>query len=344
MDKAEDYLPPPAIASNSHNNIPKKTTFDNGVRVHWARFKKTIGTGSVPSESLIEGESTTESTSRYGHGYTHCVNPNMTTAEDDEEVDEIVVDNTFVMDENKSATQGSEFGGGMVSPERSGTGTHMTPGTDRGSFTQESEGFIERNFILSSIRYRLWPLFHHFFFNKFHDPSVELHYQKEVYYQTMGLKFWGSIFIILNWVLLCILLKQGTVWFLSPALPFFSDALFKPYFIETISMPDRVFYYAVSYILYRENYLSITIPKFSPVLCVPLPIFVMFDWPKLRPMVWQIYLLLSVWSWANYRKLLTLTAHDSPVLISMICYIFRAYNASALRYLQRIRAGIELSK
>ena len=203
----DEQLPPPATSFRA-GSVTKKATFDNGVRVHWARFKRKMGNGSAPSESLMEGETMTDSSNRrWGNGTLHQLPIGSTAPDDDADVDEIVVDNNFVMDGGKSVTQGSEPG---ISLEKSaGSATHGTHATDRDSFTQDTEGFLDRSAFLSAIRYRFWPILYQFFLIKFYDPTVEAHYQKEAYYQTKSLRMWGGVFIILNWVLVCILIPRG---------------------------------------------------------------------------------------------------------------------------------------
>jgi osomolarity two-component system, sensor histidine kinase SLN1 len=215
MSQSEEaeQLPPPATSVRTAS-VVKKTTFDTGVRVHWARFKKRIGNGSAPSESLLEGETTTESSSRrWGPGPFPTSAHYSNAPDDDEEVDEIVVDSNILMEGAKSVTQGSEPG---ISAEKSGNGsaTHGTHATDRDSFNQDTGGWLDRSAFLSAIRYRFWPIVHQFFFTKFYEPSVETHYQKEAYYQTKSLRMWGGMFIILNWVLVCILIPRG--WYSIP--------------------------------------------------------------------------------------------------------------------------------
>ncbi|ELU41129.1 hypothetical protein AG1IA_04832 [Rhizoctonia solani AG-1 IA] len=64
----------------------------------------------------------------------------------------------------------------------------------------------------------------------------------------------------LNWVLATSLLSQ------------------QPYILG-----DKIFVYGV-----------------APVLTVPLPVFITFDWPRTRPWIYQIWLAAAVWSWACY--------------------------------------------
>ncbi|KAF8684902.1 His Kinase A (phosphoacceptor) domain [Rhizoctonia solani] len=113
------------------------------------------------------------------------------------------------------------------------------------------------------LRYRIWPVIERFFSLHFHDPVSEAQYIKETFYTHKTLAFWASCFLILNWVLATSLLSQ------------------QPYILG-----DKIFVYGV-----------------APVLTVPLPVFITFDWPRTRPWIYQIWLAAAVWSWAWYNTM-----------------------------------------
>ncbi|KAG8901542.1 hypothetical protein FRB99_005224 [Tulasnella sp. 403] len=295
ISRSERGLPPPAIASSSGNNdilnsTPptnatngKKTTFDDGfpsvLRVHWSRFKKRLGNGSALSESLIEvTESNTGSESAARRNPDH---PNTTDAQnDDEEVDEIVVDNNFWSGSggSKSFTQPSERGG--ATPDKSGaSGTHATHLTD-GDSVHEHEGFSAVVNAFEAFAYRLRNAFNRFFFTSFYDPPSEAQYRRETYYQSKGLAFWGSLFIVLNWILVCALIQK-----------------------ESMILPDKIFYWAV-----------------SPCLCIPLPILVIFDWPRKFPIAWQSFMSISIWTWAAYMMTIAWPSLLDLILLELCGY------------------------
>ncbi|CAE6458104.1 unnamed protein product [Rhizoctonia solani] len=111
------------------------------------------------------------------------------------------------------------------------------------------------------LRYRIWPVIERFFSLHFHDPISEAQYTKETFYTHKTLAFWASCFLILNWVLATSLLSQ-----------------------QTYILGDKIFVYGV-----------------APVLTVPLPVFITFDWPRTRPWIYQTWLAAAVWSWAWYN-------------------------------------------
>ncbi|CAE6443002.1 unnamed protein product [Rhizoctonia solani] len=111
------------------------------------------------------------------------------------------------------------------------------------------------------LRYRIWPVIERFFSLHFHDPVSEAQYIKETFYTHKTLAFWASCFLILNWVLATSLLSQ-----------------------QTYILGDKIFVYAV-----------------APVLTVPLPVLITFDWPRTHPWIYQVWLAAAIWSWAWYN-------------------------------------------
>ncbi|KAG9016698.1 hypothetical protein FRB90_002453 [Tulasnella sp. 427] len=267
-------LPPPALASRrsrasgTGSGTKKTATFDdeenarlsNRVRVHWAKFKKRLGAGSALSESLIEVTETSNSESagrRYVTG-----RDNNDDATEDEEVDEIVVDNQFWLDaSSKSATLPSEKG--AQTPEKSGaSGTHGASGlTDGESIHEPTTGAMAAFHKVEWFYYRVRHALAHFFFTSFYDPASETQYKKETYWQGKGLAIWGATFILLNWILVCILISK-----------------------ENMIFSDKMFYYVI-----------------CPCLAVPLLPIVAYDWPRRFPATYQLFMTLSVWSWAGYN-------------------------------------------
>jgi osomolarity two-component system sensor histidine kinase SLN1 len=73
--------------------------------------------------------------------------------------------------------------------------------------------------------------------------------------------------------------------------------LTKPYIL-----PDLIFIFGVAPFLTVR---SISLPpnKFLTHAQVPLPIFIIFDWPRTRPWIYQAWLASAVWSWGFYNIL-----------------------------------------
>ncbi|KAG8901544.1 hypothetical protein FRB99_005226 [Tulasnella sp. 403] len=280
-----DVLPPPVVAGTSGTpnaadtaapapaSTSKKTTFTedgfpNVMRVHWSRFKKRLGNGSNLSESLLEiTESNAGSEARRGgtaNSETQVASPlgNNEKDHDEEEVNEIVVDNHFAIDPaSKSVTQPSDHGG---TPDKSGgSGTHGTHLTD-GDSIHEHDGLWVCLSLINALRYRLWIVLDRFFFTTFYDQAAEAQYKRETYFQLKGLALAGSLVLVLNWVLICILIPR-----------------------ESMIRADKIFYWAI-----------------APVLVIPVPMMIIYDWPKDRPWIYQCLMSFSVWSWGAYSLLL----------------------------------------
>ncbi|CAE6417607.1 unnamed protein product [Rhizoctonia solani] len=265
-----DDLPQPAIASP----VRKTTRFQTGLKVHWARFKSQLGTGSALSESAIEasaGEST-EGSSNYrryieksGGRNTPAVGP-----ADDGPVDEIVVDNQFLAPGEKSVTQPSEVGDKQYTPEGHNSHQHATeprlnshgiPASDS-YFEGTANSIWDKHPILVALRYRILPFLWRFFNLSFHDPEAESHYLKERYYTKKRLAFFTSLFFVLNWILALALIPRP---------------------LQTI---DHIFYYGI-----------------APAITVPGPLFIVFDIYRRAPWFYQLWLTSQTYMWAFYNLL-----------------------------------------
>lgn len=141
------------------------------LRVHWARFKRHLGTGTAPSSSsVIGGDESTAGESTYYRNRSGA-------GPDDEkgEVDEVVVDREWIHDLKSSIISPSEL------PEGMGGEASYAPGgtaTDHDSTAYHS-GVWGLAMPLLLLRYRLWPMLVNFFCTKFFDEKSESHYKKE---------------------------------------------------------------------------------------------------------------------------------------------------------------------
>ncbi|QRV74014.1 protein-histidine kinase [Ceratobasidium sp. AG-Ba] len=268
--------PSPSVASVDDAALPKPATapqparkaarFETaGLRVHWARFKHHLSTGSALSESVLDATAeSTEASSTYRRYVEKNGKPPPGSAPvDDGPVDEVVVD-------NQSVTQPSEAGdnrhlSGDLPSHQHNTETrlnsHGIPASDS-YFEGTVSSFWDRSPILVCIRYRILPFLWRFFNLSFHDPEAEAHYLKERYYTKKRLAFFASLFFILNWVLACALVPR----------PF-----------ETI---DYVFYYGI-----------------ATAMTIPGPFLIIFDGYRRAPVAYQIWLTLQTYMWAFYNLL-----------------------------------------
>ncbi|KDR80820.1 hypothetical protein GALMADRAFT_241276 [Galerina marginata CBS 339.88] len=190
-------LPPPVLQSSaaSQSRRRKKSARINGLSVHWARFKKRLGTGTAPSSSSQIGESAAE------HSYTR----RMEMSETSDYVDEVVVDRTWT-DEIKSSISHSEHGG---SPEKSGGSHPPERASDHDSIIDD--GFWNLSTPLTILRYRTWPFIMEIFSSRFLDEKAEEHYAQESWFLKKSLAIWASLWLIVNWVLGCIFIPHNPI-------------------------------------------------------------------------------------------------------------------------------------
>ncbi|EKM50704.1 uncharacterized protein PHACADRAFT_188239 [Phanerochaete carnosa HHB-10118-sp] len=156
----------------------------------------------------------------------------------------------------------SDHGG---SPEKShGSNPQLGHGgtsTDRDSLAIHADGCWANYTLLIWLRYRIWPAAYGFFYTHFLDEKSENHYRKENWFLRKSLALWAAGFYIVNWAL--------AVAF-TPKHP--GD------------LADIIFFYGI-----------------SPALTFPLFFMVVYDFPRDRPVLYQIYLACSTWMWSIYQ-------------------------------------------
>ncbi|KAF8806887.1 hypothetical protein BYT27DRAFT_7140360 [Phlegmacium glaucopus] len=163
-----------------------KSPHFEGLSIHWARFKRRIGTGTAPSSSSQIGESAAESS------YIQRTE----TIQENGIVDEVVVDH---------------HGG---SPAKSGESHQFNAGgSDHDSVVYE--GFWNMCFPLAIIRWRTWPFVMEIFSSRFIDEKSEQHYAQETWFLKKSLALWASLWLIVNWVLGCVFIPHNPIVFLD---------------------------------------------------------------------------------------------------------------------------------
>ncbi|KAF8159373.1 hypothetical protein B0H34DRAFT_703185 [Crassisporium funariophilum] len=198
-------LPAPVVqnsAASAHTRrTRRKSVRVNGLSVHWARFKKRIGTVTAPSSSSLIGESAAE------NSYTRRME--MAQGENDN-VDEVVVDRIWT-EEIKSSVSHSDHG---ASPEKSG-GSHQINAAASDHDSVVYDGFWSLWTPLAIIRWRTWPFIMEIFSSRFIDEKSEQHYAQESWFLKKSLALWASLWLIANWVLGCIFIPHNPVAFLD---------------------------------------------------------------------------------------------------------------------------------
>ncbi|KAF8892172.1 hypothetical protein BD779DRAFT_1784373 [Infundibulicybe gibba] len=248
-------LPAPVLQSQASQSIsarrPKRKSARIGLTVHWARFKKRIGTGTAPSSSSLVGDSAGDS------AHAPQLNGTGKRQDDDQDiVDEVVVDRMW-SGEIKSSISHSDHG---ASPEKSGGSHQNAPGTsDHESLTPEGCWTIWAPLVI--LRWRIWPIILEIFSPRFLDEKSEQHYRQENWFLKKSLALWASLWLIANWVLGCS-------------------------FVPGFNLMDKIFYFGI-----------------APLLSLPVGLMVMFDWPRDRSIIYQCFLILSIWCWPFYQVL-----------------------------------------
>ena len=239
-DRDHGQLPPPVLASSTHAGTQrrKKTArIEQGLKVHWARFKKRLGTGSEAlTESVVEGGESVEAGACTGSRSRRretggrnvmdddrdadadgtFVRTTDVEDEDDKAVDEVVVDRVWYYShehERTSATQSQSepavpvggFGsaGNNINPEKSGgSHQHTNAGTDHDSLSPRAEGLWGLWLPLTILRYRAWPATLDFFSSRFYDEKAEDNYRKEIWFS-------GKVSVCVNLVVSVLLKDVG---------------------------------------------------------------------------------------------------------------------------------------
>lgn len=175
-------LPPPvsfpsdASSPGRRSRHKKNARVSAGLRVHWDRFVRKLGSGTAPSSSSNFDDSVGESSgyprSRIG-GVGALAEVQLPV---DDRVDEVVVDREWSDEIKSSSVTHSDHGG---SPDKSGSNHLGGTNTDRDSFAIRPEGFWGSCRLLIFLRWRLWPASYGFFSTKFLDEKSEMHYNKE---------------------------------------------------------------------------------------------------------------------------------------------------------------------
>lgn len=230
-------LPPPVTASNhgvtatgsshngqssSHPGFPrrkKSARIEQGLRVHWARFKRRIGTpgdaadGEAPSESLLESaQPSTDTTISSGWGRQRTaelalermgpvrrnrdVDIDGDADVDGEPVDEVVVDRAWAwpgsaagehMDTDTVQSEVGSSANGIGNDASRGGASRRTGGRSVSGGRDSPphpEGFWGVCLPLAIVRWRLWPSAIEFFSSRFYDNRTEIHYRKEIWFSS----------------------------------------------------------------------------------------------------------------------------------------------------------------
>lgn len=251
-------LPPPAVAF-----VPPGA--GNKLRLQWEKFKRRVGNGSAPSDSLGDPTTTTESdngsTWRGGrHGSVAALDEH--SEKKDEVVDEVVVDQDVGAYECwrrattiPSATASQQGPATGTAHGTAQVGTMQSDGSSLRHTAYEASGPIAA--LVGFVRYRVWPITVRFMAPSYHDPSVEESYQKEFWYNQKGSHIFGALYLTVVWALVLALLPRP------------------------LSTWNMVQLYGL-----------------QPFFTIPLIPMTAFDLPRRWPWTWQCFMFCSIWLFA----------------------------------------------
>lgn len=151
------------------SNRHKRSTLQ-ALTVHWARFKRHIGTGTAPSSDSNLGDPSVDDDGPREQEGNHG-------ADEATEVDEIVVDRTWDDDVKGSDSEGGPSG------EKSASTPHHT--ATAGISEHESPTAIhdhDGNWVWTILRWRIIPAIFIFFSCSFPDDKTEHHYRQEYWF------------------------------------------------------------------------------------------------------------------------------------------------------------------
>lgn len=208
----KDTLPPPVTAPVSAPSsrstrfapppTPTPTSQAAKIRVHWAKLRKRIGSGSVEaiSDSVLE-DNTQEGSlgawrrasdhnhltnaATYAGSHQHTWNAVVGGGQEPvepDEVDEVVVDNEFegytcpYNDDEKSG-YGRTSADNLAHSHHPETASHNFHTTDKDS--NNTVSVWDSSFVLSALRYRVLPVLARFNSLAFNDPVAESQYMRE---------------------------------------------------------------------------------------------------------------------------------------------------------------------
>lgn len=193
MSEKDGELPPPVQAGSSSTSrarfaSPPTASNTQKIKVHWARLRHRIGTGSADAPSESYGDDTQDGSMTWRRASDHPSSAqsaawNIVGGQEvePEEVDEIVVHNSFVGYGYGAEDTESHTGRTTASekPPDNGTSSHNQHTTDKESTNTLS--IWDRWVVLGIIRWRIVPGLGRFHSLAFADPVAEAQYSREAW-------------------------------------------------------------------------------------------------------------------------------------------------------------------
>ena len=171
---------------SSQGRKGKSTRFEQGLRVHWARFLRKVGGGEedlTDSGEIIDAETPNSWDNRHAKQD----DADEDDAEDEKSVNEVVVDRSWGRSRTATESLSDDEDGVDKSgdgPRSRSLGNGTSSSGDPDGPIHPTDGFWNFCLPLTIIRWRLWPAAVEFFSARFQSEKSENHYRKEFWFQS----------------------------------------------------------------------------------------------------------------------------------------------------------------
>ena len=163
--------------------------FEQGLRVHWARFLRRVGGSDYEGSESALGDSLEQGDAE-GPGAWERTGAEDDVGEDETDdeksIDVVVVERSWGRSgTSESASDGDEHkSGGDPRNSRSGDHSGTSTSGEHDGHNQPHHGFWTSCAVLTILRWRLWPAALNFFSPRFSNQKSEDHYRKEIWLQS----------------------------------------------------------------------------------------------------------------------------------------------------------------
>jgi osomolarity two-component system, sensor histidine kinase SLN1 len=273
----DDILPAPVLQDTSGRTSNRQRS--NTLASYWANLTNYIGSAASPTDSSVN-------TSLEHHPLEKP--PASFGGDDTEEVDEIVVDRSWSDDWRNSD---SESDHDASSPGKSGpSNLDSNLPLDPYSPAPGSTGFWVSCKLCILVRWRIWPAILGFFSSRFLDDVSEQKYKRENWSTA---KVRGFV------------LDARKAHALYQVSGYMGIIVSRPHVALGCHICSTAFQSFRQVILLRGTH-KICPPRYtshwqhqvSPLVTLPLFFFVLFDFPRDRPIIYQLWLCSATYSWS----------------------------------------------
>lgn len=133
------------------------------------------------------------------------------------------------------------------------------------------------------------------------------------------LALWSSLFFVINWILGCALAPKpftlgDNVFYFAVRSPHTRTTYSEVHVLTSIN-PLTATATAIHTIIFFSGFIYIQI---APVLTLPIPFFVIFDFARDRAYLYHVFVCISTWSWSVYQVIFMCVLS----IMSRLCFLF----------------------